>query len=94
MTEPMGAARPDPATENVGGVAAAELKQFVERIERLAEEKQAVAEDVKEVYAEVKGRGYDTKAVRKIVSLRRKDAREREEEDAILDLYKNALGML
>lgn len=80
--------------ENVGGVAAAELKQFVERIERLEEEKKAIADDVKEVYAELKGRGYDPKAVRKIVSLRKKDAREREEEDAILDLYKNALGMV
>jgi len=79
---------------DVGGVAAAELRQFVERIERLEEEKKAIADDVKEVYAELKGRGYDAKAVRKIVSLRKQDPNEREEADAILELYKNALGMV
>ncbi|MGI6247053.1 MAG: DUF2312 domain-containing protein [Pseudochelatococcus sp.] len=75
------------------GVAADELKQFIERIERLEEEKTAIAGDIKEVYAELKGRGFDAKAIRKIVQLRKKPAEERAEEDAILDLYLQALGM-
>jgi uncharacterized protein (UPF0335 family) len=75
------------------GVAAEELKQFIERIERLEEEKKGIADDIKEVYAELKGRGFDSKAVRKLVQLRRQDASEREEQEAILDLYMQALGM-
>ncbi|WP_181706583.1 DUF2312 domain-containing protein [Chthonobacter rhizosphaerae] len=75
------------------GVAADELKQFVERIERLEEEKKAIADDVRDVYAEAKGRGYDVKAIRAIVRLRAKEPHEREEEEAILELYKSALGM-
>jgi uncharacterized protein (UPF0335 family) len=75
------------------GVAADELKQFVERIEKLEEEKKAIADDVKEVYAELKGRGFDTKAVRAIIRLRSKEPQERQEEEAILELYKQALGM-
>lgn len=74
--------------------AGAELRQFVERIERLEEEKAAIADDVKEVYAELKGRGFDTKIVRKIVALRKMDANELAEQEAILDLYMQALGML
>lgn len=76
------------------GVAAEELKQFIERIERLEEEKKAIADDVKEVYLEAKGRGFDVKAIRSIVRLRAKEPHEREEEEAILELYKNALGMV
>ncbi|SHO66043.1 Uncharacterized conserved protein, UPF0335 family [Pseudoxanthobacter soli DSM 19599] len=75
------------------GVAAEELKQFIERIERLEEEKKGIADDIKEVYAELKGRGFDNKAVRKIVSIRRQDASERQEQEAILELYMQALGM-
>lgn len=75
------------------GVAAEELKQFIERIERLEEEKSAIAGDIKEVYAELKGRGYDAKAIRKIVQIRKKPPEERAEENAILDLYLQALGM-
>jgi uncharacterized protein (UPF0335 family) len=75
------------------GVAADELKQFVERIERLEEEKKAIADDVRDVYAEAKGRGFDIKAIRTIVRLRAKEPHEREEEEAILELYKSALGM-
>jgi uncharacterized protein (UPF0335 family) len=75
------------------GVAAEELKQFIERIERLEEEKKAIADDVKDVFAEAKGRGFDTKAIRTIVRLRSKEPHEREEEEAILELYKSALGM-
>lgn len=74
-------------------VAAEQLRLFIERIERLEEEKQAIADDIKEVYAEMKGNGFDTKAVRTIVRLRKKDQAERQEEEAILDLYKAALGM-
>ena len=76
------------------GVAAEELKQFVERVERLEEEKKAIADDIKEVYAEMKGRGYDTKVVRKVVAIRKQDHAERQEQEAILDLYLNALGIV
>lgn len=69
------------------------LKAFIERIERLEEEKQALAEDIKDVYAEAKGTGYDVKILRKIVTLRRQDSNKRREEDEILDLYMSALGM-
>ena len=74
-------------------VAAGQLRAFVERIERLEEDKKTIAEDIKEVYAELKGTGFDTKAVRTIVRLRKKDQAERQEEETILDLYMNALGM-
>jgi uncharacterized protein (UPF0335 family) len=74
-------------------VAAAELKQFIERIERLEEEKQTIADDIKDVMGEAKGRGYDTKAIRTIIRLRKKDKDERMEEEAILQTYMNALGM-
>ncbi len=75
-------------------VAAAELRQLIERIERLEEEKAILMEDIKEVMAEAKGRGYDTKAMRTIIRLRKKDQAERQEEEAILELYMNALGMV
>jgi len=75
-------------------VAAAELRQLIERIERLEEEKTTLQEDIKEVFAEAKGRGYDTKAMRTIIRLRKKDQAERQEEEAIIELYKNALGMV
>lgn len=68
------------------------LKDFIERIERLEEEKKAIADDIKDVYAEAKGNGYDTKVMRKIVSMRRQDANSRAEEEEILDLYLSALG--
>ncbi len=71
-----------------------QLKAIVERIERLEEDRKAVAEDTKEVYAEAKANGFDTKIIRKVVALRRKAMAERQEEEAILDLYMNALGML
>ncbi|HEV7719329.1 MAG TPA: DUF2312 domain-containing protein [Arsenicitalea sp.] len=75
------------------GVAADELRQFVERIERMEEEKKAIASDIKEIYAEAKGRGYDTKAIRTLVRMRAQDAQERQEMEAILDLYMQAIGM-
>ncbi|WP_255471055.1 DUF2312 domain-containing protein [Paracoccus sp. M683] len=74
-------------------VTADELRQFIERIEHLEAEKKDIAEQIKEVYAELKGRGYDSKAIRKLVTLRKKDPQEVQEEDAILELYKTALGM-
>ena len=83
----------DITTENTQTVAAGQLRALVERIERLEEEKKTIADDIKEVYAEAKGTGFDTKALRKIVSLRKKDVAERQEEEAVLDLYKAALGM-
>jgi uncharacterized protein (UPF0335 family) len=74
-------------------VAAGQLRAFIERVERLEEEKKTIADDIKEVFAEMKGSGFDTKAVRTLIRLRKKDQAERQEEEAILDLYKAALGM-
>ena len=74
-------------------VTADEIRSFVERYERLEAEKKDIADQQKEVMAEAKGRGYDTKALRKIVALRKKRADEIAEEEAVLDLYKAALGM-
>jgi uncharacterized protein (UPF0335 family) len=71
-----------------------QLRSLVERIERLEEEKKTIAGDIKEVYAEAKGHGFDTKILRKVVSLRKKEATEREEEQSLLDIYMQALGML
>ena len=82
------------SNDDVQGIAAAQLKSIVERIERLEEEKKAIADDIKDVYGEAKANGYDTKALRTIIRLRKQDATEREEQDAILDLYKAALGMV
>jgi len=78
---------------STGNVAAAELRQFIERIERLEEEKQTIADDIKDVFGEAKGRGYDTKAMKTIIRLRKKDANERLEEETILQTYMAALGM-
>jgi uncharacterized protein (UPF0335 family) len=74
-------------------VTAGELRQFIERFERLDEEKKAIAEHQKEVMAEAKGRGYDTKVLRKLIALRKKDPADVSEEEAILEVYKEALGM-
>ncbi|WP_183896991.1 DUF2312 domain-containing protein [Rhizobium skierniewicense] len=78
------------ATETV---AAAELRSIIERVERLEEEKSAISDDIKDVMGEAKGRGYDTKAIRTIIRLRKKDANERIEEESILQTYMAALGM-
>jgi uncharacterized protein (UPF0335 family) len=75
-------------------VAADELRAFIERIERMEEEKRAIAADIKEIFAEAKGRGYDTKAIRTLVRLRAQDAQERQEMEAILELYMQAIGMI
>jgi uncharacterized protein (UPF0335 family) len=75
-------------------VNASHLRAFIERIEKLEEEKRAIAGDVKDVYSEAKGTGFDVKIIRKIVSLRRLDRDKRREEEEILDLYLTALGMV
>lgn len=80
-------------TSTTETVAAAELRQIIERIERLEEEKAAIQGDIKDVIGEAKGRGYDTKAIRTIIRLRKKDANERIEEETILQTYMAALGM-
>jgi uncharacterized protein (UPF0335 family) len=79
---------------NKTSFAQSQIRSLVERIERLEEEKKTIAGDIKEVYAEAKANGFDTKILRKVISIRKKDRHEREEEEAILDLYMQALGML
>ena len=81
------------ATVSPDSVAQDQLRAFIERIERLEEEKQAIAGDIKEVYAEAKGNGFDTKVLRTIVSIRKQDHAERMEQEALLELYMSALGM-
>lgn len=76
-----------------GGVAADQLRSFIERIERLEEEKKVLADDIKEVFAEAKMNGFDTPAMRQILKLRKMDNSDRQEREAILDLYMRALGM-
>lgn len=75
-------------------VARDQLRSIVERIERLEEEKKAIADDIKDVFAEAKANGFDTKTLRTVVRLRKVEATEREEQEAMLDLYMSALGML
>lgn len=79
---------------NSASVNASHLRAFIERVERLEEEKRALADDIKDVFVEAKGSGFDTKIMRKIVALRRQDVEKRREEETIMDLYKNALGMI
>jgi len=76
-----------------GSIAADELRLLIERIERLEEEKKAIADDVKDVYGEAKARGYDTKTMRAIVRLRKMETHVRQEADALLETYKAALGI-
>ena len=82
------------ATTNNAGFAQDQLRTIVERIERLEEEKAALGEDIREVYAEAKGNGFDTKVLRTVVRLRKQDSAERAEQEALLDLYLHALGMV
>ena len=84
------AAKEEPATR----FAKDHLKAFVERIERLEEEKKALADDIRDVYAEAKGTGFDVKALRTIVRMRKQDVNERREQEAILETYMHALGIL
>jgi uncharacterized protein (UPF0335 family) len=87
---PAAAAQEQPATR----FAKDQLKAVVERVERLEEEKKALSDDIRDVYAEAKGHGFDVKALRTIVKLRKQDTDERKEQEAILETYMHALGML
>jgi uncharacterized protein (UPF0335 family) len=79
---------------DVGGIAVERLRSLVERIERLEEEKKALADDIKEIYSEAKSSGFDVKVLRQVIRQRKIDARELEEQETILDLYRRALGMV
>ena len=83
----------DQVTEQSYRVTADELRQFIERLERLDSEKKDIADQQKEVMAEAKGRGYDTKVMRKVIAMRKRDKDDLAEEEAVLDMYKEALGM-
>lgn len=85
---------PEAEAKDVGGVAGERLRSFLDRIERLEEEKAALMEDIKEVYAEAKAVGFDTKTMRKIAALRKMDTEKRREAEELLDLYKAAIGMI
>ena len=78
---------------DVGGIAAEKLRSFVERIERLEEEKKALSDDIRNVYAEAKGGGFDLTVLRQVVRLRKLNSAERQEQETLLDIYKRALGM-
>jgi uncharacterized protein (UPF0335 family) len=80
------------STADTGGLAAERLRSFVQRIERLEEDRAGLAQDLREVYAEAKGEGFDTKVLRKLIGLRKRDPRQRREEDELLELYLSALG--
>ena len=80
-------------TQDTGGVSGQRLKAFIERIERLEEEKAALAEDIKDIYAEAKGTGFDTKTMRAVIRLRKMDGEKRREADELLELYKSAIGL-
>jgi uncharacterized protein (UPF0335 family) len=83
-----------PNIDTLGATAQGKLKSLIERIERLEEDKAAVANDLKEVYAEAKGEGFDTKIIRKVIRLRKADAAKRSEEEALIELYITAIGGL
>jgi len=82
------------AKTKVGGVAVEQLRSIIGRVEKLEEEKSGISADIREVFAEAKGNGFDARAIRTIVRLRKMDASEREEQETILDTYRRALGML
>ena len=79
---------------DVGGIAGERLRSLIERIERLEEERRTLAADIKEVYGEAKGSGFDTKIMRQLIRLRRMDKDDLDEQETLLDIYKRALGML
>lgn len=80
--------------DNSAAVAGAQIRAFIERVERMEEEKKAITEDIREIYAEAKGNGFDTKVLKKIVAIRKMDHAQRMEQEALLDIYMAALGML
>ena len=83
----------DNTANDTQGVSGQRLKAFIERVERLEEEKAGLAEDIKDIMAEAKGTGFDTKTMRKIIRLRKMDKQKREEEEELLELYKSAIGL-
>jgi uncharacterized protein (UPF0335 family) len=83
----------DPVSPDAYAVSAEELRQFIERYEHLEAEKKDIADQMKEVMAEAKGRGYDTKAMRRVIALRKRDKDDLAEEEAVIEVYKAALGM-
>lgn len=93
MSEEAGIGHNSDGAQDVGGVAGDRLRSFIERVERLEEEKAALQEDIKEIYAEAKGVGFDAKTMRKIVSMRKMDTEKRREQEELLDLYRAAIGM-
>lgn len=78
---------------DIGHNSTSQIRSFVERVERLEEKKKTISEDIKEVYSEAKANGFDTKIMRKVIALRKKDAADRQEEQAMIDTYLAALGM-
>lgn len=80
--------------ENLGGNSQTVLRNFIERIERLDEEKRSLASDIRDIFAEAKSQGFDAKAMRKVIALRRLDSNERREQQTMLNVYMHALGML
>jgi uncharacterized protein (UPF0335 family) len=90
---PLAAAPPSVREADVGGIAADRLRSFIERIERLEEEKKGIADDIKEIYSEAKGTGFEPRILRQVIRLRKKEQAERREEEELIELYKAALGM-
>lgn len=86
-------ANDEPSVKDSAGVSGQRLKAFIERIERLEEEKAGLADDVKDIYAEAKGVGFDVKTIRKVIRLRKIDVEKRREEEELLELYKSAIGL-
>ena len=86
--------RPAAKPADVGGIAGEQLRAIIDRIERLEEEKKALSADIKDVYSEAKGNGFDTRIIRRIISLRKRDRAELDEEETMLQVYMRALGML
>lgn len=94
QTTPVSVSQDNTETRDSQGVAGDRLKAFIERVERLEEEKAALAEDIKEIYAEAKAVGFDTKTMRKVVSLRKLDSEKRREQEELLELYKSVIGLV
>lgn len=87
------ASLPENTMADIGGISSNHLRQFIERIERLEEEKSALTEDIREVYGEAKANGFDAKIMRQVIRLRKMDSAERSESEVLLNLYLSALGM-
>jgi uncharacterized protein (UPF0335 family) len=94
MSEPTIGHNSEAADEPANRYAKDQIRSIIERIERLEEEKKTISDDIRDIYAEAKGNGFDTKALRTIVRMRKQDANERAEQEAILDMYLHAMGMV